>query len=569
MEVNKITNNKPAGGKAKSFVAGAAILAVAGLIVKILGAVYRIPLNNLIGTEGMSFYAVAYPYYSWLLVISSAGLPAAISKLVSERVTRGDHKGAYRVFRIAFMVLLVIGILTTILMIALAAPLARMSDLDGASLSFIALAPSLLFVSVMCAYRGYLQGLQQMTGTALSQITEQLVKLIAGLYLAKKFLPKGPEYAAQGALLGVTISEVLGLIVIAYFYYRRRKKGLARQIRRAPDMGKESTGSVLRALAAMAIPITLGASIMPLTGIADSALILNALKNSSRAAEWAQSSGVVEQAKDTADMVSRWAQSAYAIFRSYVTTIINMPAVLTTALAMSLVPAMSAYLAAGKKKSAKRAAITGMKLSMIIGAPCAVGLFVLARPILMLLFESSLDNPGKIAMAESIMRISAVGVLFLSVVQALTGVLQGVGKQRIPVVNLVLGGIVKIISMIVLMRIMNIYGAAVSTLLCYIVAAVLDTLWLIRYMHLKIDIFDVFGKPLLSAVTMGIYAAAVFRVLDGRGNIATLAAIAVGGIIYVIMAIILRVFSPSDLEFVPGGKKLEKIFFRDKSEESE
>ena len=567
MEQRKNVNDQAQGGKAKSFVAGAAILAVAGLIVKILGAVYRIPLNNLIGTEGMSYYAVAYPYYSWLLVISSAGLPAAISKLVSERVTRGDHKAAYRVFQIAFRILLVIGIITTILMAALARPLARMSDLDGASLSFLALAPSLLFVSVMCAYRGYLQGLQQMTGTALSQITEQFIKLIAGLYLARKLLPKGPEYAAQGALLGVTISEVLGLVVIAFFYYRQRKNGLAVMIRQAPVMAKESTRSVIRYLAAMAIPITLGASIMPLTGIADSALILNSLKNSSKAIEWAQSSGVVVQAKDAADLVGRWAQSAYAIFRSYVTTIINMPAVLTSALAMSLVPAMSAYLASNKKKSAKRAAVTGMKLSMIIGAPCAVGLFVLARPILMLLFKSSLDNPGKIAMAESIMQISAIGVLFLSVVQALTGVLQGIGRPRIPVINLVLGGLVKIFSMILLMKIMNIYGAALSTVFCYAVAAVLDTLWLIRYMHLKIDIFDVFGKPMLASLTMGIYAAAVFQKLDGRGNIATLLAIAVAVGIYGAMVVLLRMFSPSDLEFVPGGRKLAKLLYRGERED--
>lgn len=547
--------------KAKSFVTGAAILAVAGLIVKILGAVYRIPLNNLIGTEGMSFYAVAYPYYSWLLVISSAGLPAAISKLVSERVTRGDYKAAHKVFTVAFRILLIIGVVTTLLMLMLSKPLAGMSGLSGASLSFIALAPSLFFVSVMCAYRGYLQGLQQMTGTALSQVAEQLIKLIAGLYFAKLFLPKGPEYAAQGALLGVTVSEFAGLIVIAVFYKIQCNRGLTRQIKQSSSEKNESTSTIVRALCAMAVPITLGASIMPLTGIADSAFILNVLKKSPQALEWAQKSGVVEGAKDAADMIGRWAQSAYSIFRSYVTTIINMPAVLTSALAMSLVPAMSAFIASGKKNSAKNAAVTGLKLAIIIGAPCAVGLFVLAEPILLLLYESSLDNAGKVAMASGIMRISAVGVLFLSVVQALTGVIQGIGKPGVPVRNLVLGGIVKVISMLILMRIFNIYGAALSTVLCYAVAAVLDVVWMIRYMHLKINAFDVFAKPVLSAVVMGIYAAFTYSVLGGEGTIATLASICVGVGVYAVLAVLLRMFDENDLSFIPGGKKIAALLY--------
>ena len=540
--------------KEKSFVTGAAILAVAGLIAKILGAIYRIPLNNLIGTEGMSFYAVAYPYYSWLLVISTAGLPAAISKLVSERVTQGDYKAAHKVFKVAFKILLMIGVATTLLMFVFAKPLAAMSNLHGAWLSFAALAPALFFVSVMCAYRGYLQGLQQMTGTALSQVAEQLVKLVAGLIFAKMLLPKGAEYAAQGALLGVSVSEVFGLAVIMVFYYRQRLAGLDKMIKKAPVMKRESTSEILRALAVMAVPITLGASIMPLTGIADSALILNSLTKSSKALEWAKSSGV-------ADTVEDWAKSAYSIFRSYVTTIINMPAVLTSALAMSLVPAMSAFVANGKKRSAKRAAITGMKLSLIIGAPCAVGLFVLAKPILLLLFSASLDNPGKIAMAESIMQISAVGVLFLSEVQALTGVIQSIGKPRIPVMNLLLGGIVKIVSMLILMRVMNIYGAALSTVLCYAVASVLDTLWIIKYMHLRINVYDVFVKPVVASVVMGIYTAFTYSVL-GDGKLSTLISICVGVAIYAILAVLLRMLDRNDLEFIPGGKKLARLFCR-------
>ena len=546
--------------KTKTFVKGAAILGAAGLLVKILGAIYRIPLNNLIGTEGMSYYAVAYPYYSWLLVISSAGLPAAISKLVSERITKNDYKGAQNIFRVVFWLLVGIGALTTMIMLIFAKPLARLSGLYGAYYSFVALAPSLLFVSIMCSYRGYLQGLQQMTGTALSQVAEQLIKLIAGLVLAKIMLKRGPEFAAQGALLGVTISEIAGLIVIAAFYYIKKANGFGLMINRNDEIFKpESNSSIIRQILVLAIPITLGASIMPLTGIADSAFILNSLKYSSKAVHWAKQSGIVTEFDTTSYLVESWAKSAYSIFRSYVTTIINMPAVLTSALAMSLVPAISSYIASKKIKSAKKAATTAMKLSMLIGAPCAVGLFVLAEPILLLLYSSSLDNAGKVAMAASIMQISSIGVLFLSVVQALTGVIQGMGRPIIPVKNLLIGGILKVISMLILMQFFNIYGAALSTVICYAVAAILDTAWLIRKMRLSINFFDVFAKPMIASITMGIYAAFVYNVL-GCSKIATLLAIMVGVGVYAVLLILMRMLDEVDLEFIPGGNRIAPLF---------
>ena len=184
--------------KQSSFVQGAAILGAAGLIVKIIGALFRVPLANQVGPEGMSYYEVAYPYYSGLLVIASAGLPTAISKLVSERVTMRDYRGAREVFQTAQKLLCGIGIVLGLLMFLLAKPLAASSGLDAAYLSFQAFAPALLFVSIMCAYRGYLQGMQQMTGTAVSQIVEQLGKLVIGLALAVKLSAQRPRICGYG-----------------------------------------------------------------------------------------------------------------------------------------------------------------------------------------------------------------------------------------------------------------------------------------------------------------------------------------------------------------------------------
>ena len=193
----------------RSFVRGAAILGLAGLVCKVIGALFRLPLYNLL-EDGMAYYEAVYPYYSWLLVVSSAGIPTAISRMVAERVAMGDHAGARRVFHRAQALLVGIGLVTTLIMFFGAGWFASLVEVgEGVVLSFRALAPALLFVSVMCAYRGYLQGLQCMSGTAVSQLVEQVVKLVAGLFFAAKLLPMGLEYAAMGALLGISLSELL------------------------------------------------------------------------------------------------------------------------------------------------------------------------------------------------------------------------------------------------------------------------------------------------------------------------------------------------------------------------
>lgn len=526
-----------------SFVKGAAILGVAGLIVRLLGAVYRIPLNNIIGVEGMSFYEVVYPYYSWLLVISSSGLPTAISKLVSEKVTLGDYHAAKRIFRIALYLLCGIGIFTTALMFIFSNALANFSSLPEAALSFRALAPALFVVSVMCAYRGYLQGMQYMTGTALSQITEQLFKLVAGFSLAYYFLPQGPQYAAMGALLGVTISEVIALAVI-YVVYRRKKRGYDRMLRDSVRSTPAPARSVIRSLLVLAVPITIGASIMPLTGIADSAMIMNIMLD-------------IGFAKSEA-------QTAYALLRSNVTTLINMPAVLTTALAMSLVPSISAKMATGDKRGVLQAASTGMKFSLIIGAPCAVGLFVLAKPIIALLYSGLTET--QLALAEDLMHTASIGVLFLSVVQSLTGVLQGMARPMVPVLNLLFGGVLKIIIMAILMRIpsVNIQGAAISTVVCYASAAILNVIYLFRKTGLRVRPWDMFLKPILASVAMGIVTAITYNAIAATGHptTATLASIALAVATYAALIFALKMFSRGDLTLIPGGTKLARIMYR-------
>ena len=562
----------------KSFIKGAAILGAAGLIVKIIGAFYRIPLTNILqrgGYDGMVYYATAYPYYSWLLVISSAGFPTAISKLVSERVAVGDKKGATAVFKTAFRLLCIIGVITTALLFLGSGLIAKLADVPAANLSLMALAPSLFFVSIMCAYRGYLQGMQMMTGTALSQITEQVGKLIASYTLAILFVklyPGRPELWAMGTLIGISISEVLGLIVI-WLIYKKSRRQLPSYKLEDMVISKKTFRNVGLSLLTIAVPITLGASIMPITGIADTIFIKRLLQAGYLARGFSN------------EVVSGMAETGFVSLRSYVTPLINMPAVLTLALSMSLVPAIAPMRAARDRRGIRKVGTTGLKLAMLIGAPCAVGLFLIGAPVMALLYtkvRASTDYwaikgfipqilamaPGKevsvYTLAGGIMQISAIGVLFLSLVQTLTGVIQGIGKQNVPVMFLLAGGIVKVVSMVVLMKFtkLGILGAAISTVLCYVVAGIGDTAYVIGHADIKLDWIDVFVKPLGSALVMGVFVYLVYNLVYkmGRPTAAVFAALIAGVAVYAACLWIVKAFNKDDLSFMPARRKLAKIF---------
>ena len=253
------------------------------------------------------------------------------------------------------------------------------------------------------------------------------------------------------------------------------------------------------------------------------------------------------------------------------TTLINMPGVLTMALAMSLVPAISSRMARRDFAGVRDASRMGLKLALIIGVPCAVGLFVLAEPILRMLYHKLTD--AEIALAVDLMHTASVGVIFLSMVQSMTGVIQGLGKQMVPVVNLFIGFVLKVITLIVLMRIpsVNIQGAAISTVLCYAFAGVADTIYMMRRTKMKLHAFDLFGKPLLASLAMGgvVYLIYDFIAKSGHVTVATMFSVLVGVSVYGVLVVVLRMFSPDELEFIPGGSKLKKLMYRNRSKRAQ
>ena len=528
----------------KSFVSGAVILGIAGLLCKIIGAFFRIPLYNLMG-DGMAYYEAVFPFYNFLLVISSSGIPNAISRTVAEHVAVGDYDGAKRVFRKAQILLLGIGLTTMLAMFFLSGPLSTVvSTGEGTRFSFMALSPALLFVSVMCSYRGYLQGLQSMTGTAVSQLVEQIVKLIAGLALAAALLPYGTEYASMGTLIGTSLSELMALIIIMLIYVFKKRTIPAQALPAGHD--QEAERHIIRNLVIIAIPITIGAAIMPITGIIDSSMIMPILLRT----------GFTYEA----------ARMRFVAFRTNVATIINMPAVFTSALAMSLVPAIGAAKKREDMAEVRSIPLTGIKLAMVIGIPCAAGLFVLSTEVLDFLYDISTE---RLEIASMLLKIECVGVVFLSLVQTLTGIIQGIRKQWIPMFNLAIGAVVKVALMLSIMRIpsINIYGAAIATVCCYATAGLLDLFFLIHELRLSINIWDLFLKPLVSSLVMGVAVYACKCLLSTfchSVTVITLISVICGIVVYAVLLVLFKAFNREDLARIPGGRKLERFFVRGK-----
>ena len=516
------------------FVRGALILTASGLICKALGAIYRIPLGNTIGTEGMGYYQMAYPVYSMLIMLSSAGIPIALSKMISESCARGELHGANEIFHVSRRVLFFMGLATAVLMFAGSGLIAEVQGLPGTAFSLKMLAPSLVFVALVSAYRGVLQGRQLMGATAVSQVVEQIVRLTLGLYLAGLWMPRGAEAGAGGALLGVTLSELAGLMVVMGYYAARRKEFRDMGIRVEKNRRREIFGELLK----VALPITAGACATTIVGAIDSAVVMRVLTGNG--------------------YETREATELFGLLTGFVQPIVNMPAVLSGSVAMSIVPAISAACAVGNRRKMKTQADLAYKLGILLGLPCAVGLGLLAEPVLGAIYPSLKGT--ELIRAGQMMRVMAPGILLMSLSQVSTGILQGMGKMLYPVCSMVLGAMVKLFFGIWLIRIpaLNIMGAAWGTLMYFGVNAVVDTLFAVRYAGVEIGFRKTLPRAALSAAVMGGVVLVLYRRLCAPVWITVLA----GAMVYAILLIVTGALSPGDLSRMPMGGKIASLMFR-------
>lgn len=520
--------------KSTSFIKGAAILMVAGVIIKIIGAFFRIPLGLILHSDGTSYYQSAYPFYVSLLVLSTAGFPAAIAKLVSARVAVNDDDGAYHIFQIAFRLMFAIGLTGMAIMLLGSQFLSRIIGNPEAVYSFQALSLALFFASMMSAYRGYFQGLQEMMPYAISQTVEQLGRVVVGLSLAYVLLGAGKPIAAAGATFGATFGAIVGTL-----YLWRRFKRQTRRLKTSGSSKKLLEMAIVKDILKLAIPITIGASVVPLLGLADAAIVMNRLLTI----------GYGEQAKNM-----------YAYLSFYAASINNLPQVVLTSIQLSLLPAVSAYVASGLKDKLNETISAGIKVSVIIGAPSAVGLFVLAEPVIRLLYPGQEDV---ILYAPGVLQIISIGLIFLSVFQSTTGILQGLQQQMKPALNLLIGAVVKVVLcyMLVVIPSINIKGAAISTVVAYAIAAFLNVRTLKHSVYTGPSVIALIIKPVLAAFLMGIlvWMIQTYGVVIMPYKLATVFAVAVGFFAYLAILFGLKTFTEADMNLMPGKKLIRKL----------
>ncbi len=530
----------------KSFIKGAAILAVAGLIVKIIGAFFRIPLANVVGTEGMGYYQTAYPVYQLLATVSTAGVPVAISKLVSERVTKEDYRGAYDTFRVAWRVLLVLGVASAILMFVFADGISKLQNTPPARYSLLAISPALFFVSILSAYRGYFQGLQYMVPTAVSQLLEQVVKLFVGLVLAYALIAETgrPQLGAMGAVIGIAVSEGVALAYMMAMYGRRRGELLSKIENLQYKDPIVDFKPLAKKLVFIAIPITLGACVMPIVAGLDTIIVKNALQEMGYSQEMAA--------------------SMFGVLTGVVNPLINMPAVFSVALSMSLVPAIAQSVAQNDTKEIKNKTSLGVKMALLVGLPAATGFILLAEPMIKLLYPAVVRE-GFLEMGTLLLQMMAFGVLFLIMIQAVTGILQGLGKPLLPVIGLVVGAAVKVVVSSALIRMpdIHIFGAAAGSIACYMVAAVMGTIFVWRHAKFELSLRNYIGKPLLATVAMGVCVYFVYKIVGARSNaLGVLLSIAVALTVYLLVLLLTKGLTREEVENMPGGNKLEHVFLK-------
>ena len=531
--------------KNQSYLHGAAILAATVAIIKVFGAVYKIAIGNIIGDAGYAHFTVAYSIFSVLLTLSTAGFPIAVSKLISEANALDRKRQIKRIFKVSTITFCVLGFIGTAIMLFFSKPLAAsMGDIEAAP-SILMLSPAIFFVCLMSAYRGYTQGHSDMKLTSVSQIIEVLCKVVFGILLSVLLLKNGLPAASAGAIAGVTIGSVLASLYSAMYIKKMRRDQLRPTA--TPDR-PNSYGRIFKNLVKIAVPVALGSSVLSIINLIDAKLIMNLLQ-------------------DKANFSIDDATILFGVFGK-VQTLFNLPSAFVVPLTISIIPAIAAFAAQRKDREAADAMQSSMKITTLLGLPAAVGLSVLAKPIMEVLYRGSAPE------GVGLLGILGVSSYFACLMLITTAVLQAYGHERLPIITIVVGGIVKVVINLALVsnpRI-GIFGAAIGTLSCDVLISVLNLMLIKGVVKRAPSYAKIFIKPILCSAIMGASAYLSYALfsklttgLFGSGRVwvatatAMVGAVVLAVIVYFVAIILTKTLTKEDVDLMPGGKKLAKI----------
>lgn len=491
----------------QSFLKGAVILAVAGALSKVLGALYRIPLARLLGGEGMGLYQMAYPIYTTILSLATAGVPVAISVLVARKESQGLKGDSRRMLSVSLVALAVAGLLLSAL-VYWGANFFAVSVLKEprAALPIAAIAPAIFFAGIMSVFRGYFQGHQWMIPTAVSQVIEQVFRVTFVLILAIYLLPRGLTYAAAGATFGAVVGGIAGIIVLFgfYFWFRHNESRTAGRLLTSSDSSAKLASDMMK----LAIPVSLGSVVVPLVQMLDAIIVPGRLMS--------------------IGMTTGQATEMYGWLSGMASVLINLPTIFTISIATSLVPVISEAVALNRRHDLADRINNGLRIGMMIALPSAAGLYILAYQITDLLF--AVPEAGR-ALAPL-----SFSVIVLAAFQISSAALQGIGRADLPFRHLVITGVLKVIFNYTLTGIpaLNLVGPCIGTVVSFFIGSALNFYYLGRLTGLKVEWLRLtkiaLSATVMAAVVHYAYEIIVFNGVDS--HLATAAGIIVGGAVY-------------------------------------
>lgn len=540
----------------KNFLNGAMILMAALAIVKIIGFIYKIPLTRVLEGDGFGYYNDAYQIYSLMFVISTAGIPVAIAKLVSESNAQRRIHEPKKILSLSLKVFSIVGLIGMLVLIFCAKLFAEsIVKTPGSTISIIAIAPAVFFVSLGSAFKGYFQGYKNMMPTAIYQILEAAAKLLglAVVLALPLFGIKDPSVLACGAILGVTFGSFVSTVFMFIRFYFGKDPIDTTVVN---PIESRSNSKLFRAIVKIAIPVTISSSIMSITSTIDLISVKQALINSGLPS---YTVAEVEALKElTGERFIVHANSIYGAYAGCCYSLFNLPPTITQTIGVSVLPFISELFSLGKRKEAYKNMDSSLRIVSLIAAPCAIGMSFFAYPIFQLLFDNLKEE---VIIATPAFHILALGIYLVAMVYPTNVFLQASGKVNIPVISMMIGAVLKVITNYVLVSNPNIRinGAGYGTLLCYGSILIINLFMLFKLQKYRPKFISVFVKPIVAALLSVGSAYLIYKyVLFGNISIKLCAAAGIGiaGILYIVLIFVLKAIHKDDVMLLPKGTKI-------------
>lgn len=545
--------NDKSGGMTKAVLVQGTILAAASIIAKIIGLIYRIPLTNILGDDGNSYYSTANEIYTIILMVSSFSLPLAVSKLMSERLHRGYTRSAYKVFLCAMRIAVMAGVILALITYLFAGIITKnVMNLEYAKYGLRVLAPAILIFAITGTFRGFFQGFSNMVPTAVSQLIEQVVNAAVSLYGAYVMVDYGrqlakergddllgPSWGAAGATFGTVASVTVAMIVMMIMYTAFFRK-FRKQLREDHSGHRESSRSIYRALILTILPIVLSTLVYNISNVLDQGIFNAVLK----------SQGYTEKQYAT----------IWGIYSGKFRVLMNVPLSLASSLGPAVVPSLTAAIASGDKKGAVRTVHSSTRYTMIITIPCALGMAALGGPIIEMLFHPKNGVP----LSAGIMQAGALVIILYSLSTLTTAILQGLGKLREPLIHNVIALVIHTVVLYIMLRVqnLNIYAVLYSNVIFALIVCVLNALKIQRFIFYRQEYRKTFIVPAAASIIMAFAAYLayhLFHILAGN-SVSTILAILVGMMVYAIALVAFKGLTKEEILKFPKGQLAVRLF---------